>query len=779
MRLDKRGSMPGNSVCLCLNVQGMNPSLRSKSYYKHQQLLDEINIFNKSHIFVPFLAIVETWLKDYISDAQLTISDYNIYRADRSSLKKNGGAMLYIHNTIIINNFSSFNDDTCSAVACFSSTSNCIIFCIYRPPNASLQSFKKLINFIENFIKLYNVNDNLQLLLFGDFNFPNILWGENLITEYVTPSQVCLKDLINKFFLSQYIHQNTRGSNILDLFLTNNPNFVQHVNVKDINYSDHCLVEIYTSFFPSNLGTYNPNSLSNIEKSQLDFSKINLNTTNFKQVNLKLSKIDWQQLFSGPIKDIPNIFNHTVFQALLEHSSLHKPLSSKAKSKTHFTRVRSIINRKIKKYKNLISFSNCQGTKKEKFLNNLEKLKKEKQLSFLQHKLFLENKAVSRIKTNSKFFYQYANSFRKVTSNPNILQNESGNLITDKKEIADLLQTQFKSVFSNPNNNSIQKSFPQITNILHPLTDLSFDKNDIIKAINQIKLSSSCPKFEIPARVFKECKYSISTPLHILWSRSFESGQIPQIYKNQLIIPIFKKGLKTKAENWRGIVLTSHSIKIFERVIRDKLYNYFESNLLINPNQHGFRQQRSCATQLLSHTSFIFSNLVEGNDVDCIYIDYAKAFDKVDHSILLNKLKSYGVTKKYLKWIECFLTNRFQTVHNNGFCSYTTPVLSGVPQGSVLGPLLFIIYINDLQNVISGGTKMFTFADDTKLVSKISSIYDALLLQKNLDLVKKWSKINNMELNINKFEHINHKSITHNKNLNMLDNLPFSMNIFN
>ena len=132
IRLDKRRSMPGNSVCLCLNVQGINPSLRSKSYHKHQQLVDKIKILNKSQIFVPFLAIVETWLKDYISDAQLTISDYNIYRADRSSTKKNGGVMLYIHNSIIVNNFSSFNDNTCSAVACFCSNSNCIIFCIYR-----------------------------------------------------------------------------------------------------------------------------------------------------------------------------------------------------------------------------------------------------------------------------------------------------------------------------------------------------------------------------------------------------------------------------------------------------------------------------------------------------------------------------------------------------------------------------------------------------------------------------------------------------------------------
>ena len=219
--------------------------------------------------------------------------------------------------------------------------------------------------FIDNFIKRYNGDDKLSLLIFGDFNFPNIVWSENLIPEYDTPSQVCLKDLIDNYFLAQYIHQNTRGSNILDLFLTNNPNVVQHVNVQEVNFSDHCLVEIYTSFFASNLGTCkNSNSFLNTEKSAIDFSQINLNTTNFEQVNSKLSKIDWDKVFSGSVEGIPDIFNTIVFNTLLEYSSLHNTVSYK--TRTRFTRTRSIINRKINKYKNRLSFSNCQGSKRKK-----------------------------------------------------------------------------------------------------------------------------------------------------------------------------------------------------------------------------------------------------------------------------------------------------------------------------------------------------------------------------------------------------------------------------
>ena len=214
-------------------------------------------------------------------------------------------------------------------------------------------------------------------------------------------------------------------------------------------------------------------------------------------------------------------------------------------------------------------------------------------------------------------------------------------------------------------------------------------------------------------------------------------------------------------------------MKIGELMIRNKLIKHFEQNSLLSENQHGFRHQRSCITQLLSHTSFIFSNLVEGNDVDCIYIDYAKAFDKVDHSILLQKLKQYGITHKYLTWIRSFLSNRFQTVYNNGTCSFTTPVLSGVPQGSVLGPLLFILFINDLQDVISR-VNLLTFADDTKLISKINSSTDVTNLQNNINSIIQWSNKNNMKLNPNKFEHISHKSQTHRKHLENFETLPFS-----
>ena len=243
-----------------------------------------------------------------------------------------------------------------------------------------------------------------------------------------------------------------------------------------------------------------------------------------------------------------------------------------------------------------------------------------------------------------------------------------------------------------------------------------------------------------------------------------------------MIIPLFKKGIKTVPQNYRPISLTSHIIKIFERIVRKNLAFYFEHNNLFNHNQHGFRSNRSCSTQLITHVNNILTNAINQQDTDCIYVDYSKAFDKIDHDILLSKLNYYGLSNKYLHWIKNFLNDRVQTVYLNNHFSYPTPVLSGVPQGSVLGPLLFIIYINDLPEVISHA-QVLTFADDTKLVSQISNSNDVYNLQEDLNNLINWSNMNNMKLNDQKFELLCHKLNSENQNQTFSKELPFN-NLF-
>ena len=258
-----------------------------------------------------------------------------------------------------------------------------------------------------------------------------------------------------------------------------------------------------------------------------------------------------------------------------------------------------------------------------------------------------------------------------------------------------------------------------------------------------------------------------------MWRESLDTGEIPPDLKFQLITPVHKKGSKALPSNYRPISLTSNLIKIFERVLRTKIVAYLERNKIICRNQHGFRRGRSCLTQLLYHVDLILLNFLNGNDTDSIYLDYAKAFDKVDHSLLLQKLHSYGIRGKLLTWLSNYLNNRSQVVAINGAKSYPASVMSGVPQGTVLGPVLFILYLNDLTRCIRHSV-ISSFADDTRLQKEIQCTDDVKLLQEDLDESVRWSEENNMALHINKFEYLCH-STGYSK---LLQQLPFSSQFY-
>ena len=189
----------------------MSPSLRSKSFWKLQMLKEEISNLKKQSMFVPFIAVFESWVKSFISDGQLHIDNYSIYRADRE-LSRNGGVLLYIHNSLTIDTFSSFNDDICSVIMCLSKSRKCIIASVYRPPGACDQSFANVIKFIESFIdEQTNDVDKYSTIIFGDFNFPSITWS-NSCFRFPNSSNLSLdvfKKIIFKKFLNQYVNHPT------------------------------------------------------------------------------------------------------------------------------------------------------------------------------------------------------------------------------------------------------------------------------------------------------------------------------------------------------------------------------------------------------------------------------------------------------------------------------------------------------------------------------------------------------------------------------------------
>ena len=219
----------------------------------------------------------------------------------------------------------------------------------------------------------------------------------------------------------------------------------------------------------------------------------------------------------------------------------------------------------------------------------------------------------------------------------------------------------------------------------------------------------------------------------MLFSRSLETNQIPEIWKCANISPIYKKGKKDDVNNYRPVSLTCILCKILESIIRDKVMEHFTINKLFTNRQFGFLKGRSTVTQLLQILDDWTEALESGGRIDVIYTDFEKAFDKVPHRRLLSKLKSYKIHNSIIEWIKNFLSGRKQRVRVDGEFSSWADVLSGIPQGSILGPLLFIIFINDLVDFSENNLKLYLFADDAKLYRHIKDVSDVDNLQRGID----------------------------------------------
>ena len=226
----------------------------------------------------------------------------------------------------------------------------------------------------------------------------------------------------------------------------------------------------------------------------------------------------------------------------------------------------------------------------------------------------------------------------------------------------------------------------------------------------------------------------------MLFNISFSTGSVPKAWKRAVVIPVYKKGETKIPTNYRPISLTSAVTKLMESIIKDSILRHCTDNNLLSNFQFGFLPRRSANLQLIQYLDFITVNCSRGYLVDSVYLDFRAAFDSVVHSKLVHKLQLFGLSGNLLNWINSFLTDRFYSVKVGDCYSEWAPVLSGVPQGSVLGPLLFILFINDINEcIIDESCKLFAFADDAKCCSCIKSYLDCEKLQLTLNAIENWS----------------------------------------
>ena len=319
-----------------------------------------------------------------------------------------------------------------------------------------------------------------------------------------------------------------------------------------------------------------------------------------------------------------------------------------------------------------------------------------------------------------------------------IVDDKGKRLTSNDQEKAEVLSEFFSSVFTLEPEDNIP-TLPE-RNYQHKLTDINITRDKVIKKLLKIKTDKSPGSDEIHPRALKESAREIPLPLEIIFNSTLKSRFVPKDWKVADVTTIFKKGKRELSGNYRPVSLTSVVCKIMESIIRDGIIDHMKQNNLFSKKQFGFISGCSTVLQMLHVMEIWTSILDERASIDTIYCDYMKAFDKVPHKRLINKLSAYGLSESVVEWIKSFLSDRTQQVVVNGQRSAQKKVTSGIPQGSILGPILFIIYINDLPETLSEDTNVFLFADDTKIFRKIEDPDDCDTLQRDISEVFKWSE---------------------------------------
>ena len=389
-----------------------------------------------------------------------------------------------------------------------------------------------------------------------------------------------------------------------------------------------------------------------------------------------------------------------------------------------------------RKYKRSPSNHNfeCLRMAEEKFQQDVKDCKS-------KYETYLINSYASR--HNFKLF-QYINSMTKSKAIPSTIYYNA-TTASNNKDRATLFNQYFHSVF-----NQVNSDISEPDNLIphpNPISHFEISEAEVYDALTQLDPTKAIGLDGIGPKILRSCALSLYQPLSHLFNISLSTGRIPYEWKIHKIVPVHKSANRSSVTNYRPISLLSNTSKILEQLIYNKVIKHICNDISLS--QFGFMRGRSTLQQLLLYFDHIYNSVSSGCQVDAIYLDIRKAFDSVPHCELLLKLWKIGISGKLWNWFRCYLSNRLQCVTISNSHSDLLPVLSGVPQGSILGPMLFIIYINDMP-LTCHFSKIFLFADDAKLCKGIPYVTDSTLLQHDLHNLQVWSLENHLQFNISK-----------------------------
>ena len=674
IRRERKGNEDVLKKYCQLNVQGL---ITSKQPQEKVEMLRDL----MSEERPLFLALTETWLHEH-KEAEVHIDDYTLYRKDRplrreigSRGRHVGGVALYIDSSWLPDSKEvlGYSNSVVDVLAIHSKKENILIVVLYRQPESSASKeeyrsthmdFVEPLQKIEEVIAKYN-NHETEIQILGDFNMPLADWDMGKHKEGAKLDERMLisytQELCDKLLLQQIITIPThRQGNTLDLVFTNKPERAHSQWARVTALSHHFLVT-FNSNELDKIGSPHEKPMKN--EPEYGFHMLDLQNKQIDWKGLgKSYKTDWRKLIVGKTKEeaVKSFQDHCIEKT---YEQVPKKLGKPSGKKRRIPRDRRILMRRKTKVDKQILNNPLREKLKE------ERLEIERKIlaSHKNERKRKEDKAIAACKNNRKFFFSYAKGLSKVRQGVGPIIDKGGEVISKNVDMAENIGEQYETTWSEPIEplDDAEKMFPDGEETDESaeqgtIRDINFNINDIKDAMGELDETSASGPDQFPSIILKKCREYLAEPIYLIWRISLDRSEIPDIYKTANVAPIHKGGSKGEAKNYRPIALTSHIIKIFEKVIRKRIIEFLQKTGKLNDSQHGFRSGRSTLSQLLSHFDKILKGLERGDDVNVVYLDFAKAFDKVDHGVVLKKLKSLGIGGKLGRWIHCFLTGRTQ-----------------------------------------------------------------------------------------------------------------------